>query len=135
MKIFSSKINTAAADLALLVLRLVSAGAMLTHGYPKLVNLLTVRPIKFADPIGLGEVSSYFLVVFAEFVCSILLILGLLTRFAALVLVINFSVIVFVVQRNAAFSARELAVLFLAIFFALLLTGGGRYSLDKKFFK
>lgn len=135
MKVFSSKISTAAADLAALVLRLVSGGAILTHGWPKLVKLLTVRPVEFADPIGLGEVPSMVLVVFAEFLCAIFLILGLFTRFAALALTINFIVIVFVVHGGDPFSRIELAVLFLAMYFALLIMGAGKYSMDKKIFK
>ena len=41
-------------DIGLLLLRIVAGGAMLTHGYPKLVKLFGDGPIQFADPIGIG---------------------------------------------------------------------------------
>lgn len=135
MKLFSSKINSTAIDIALFILRVVSGAAMLTHGYPKLVKLLTERPIQFGNPIGLGVETSMMLTTFAEFFCSILIILGLFTRYAALVLVINFSVIFFVVHKTAPFMVKELPLLFLTVFLALMISGGGRYSLDRRFFK
>lgn len=135
MKIFTGKISTGAADLALLILRLVAGGSLLTHGIPKLIRLLTVRPIQFSDPLGLGVVPSFILVVFTEVVCSALVILGFLTRFAALTNVINFSVIFFIVLRTTAYQAKELPLLFLVIFFAIMITGAGRYSLDRRYLK
>ena len=135
MKFFSSKINSSAVDLALLVLRVVAGSAMLTHGIPKLIKLFTVRPIVFANPVGLGVVPSMMLSTFAEFACAILIILGLFTRLAAIPLVINFTVIFFVVHQALPFAGKELPLLFLVIFFSILLSGGGRYSLDRRLFR
>ncbi len=135
MKIFSSKINNAAVDLGLLVLRVVVGSAMLTHGIPKLIKLFTERPIQFANPVGLGVVPSMIMATFAEFVCAILIILGLFTRLAAIPLVINFAVIFFVVHQTLPYAGKELPSLYLVIFFFIMLSGAGRYSLDRRLFR
>ena len=47
-----------------------------SHGWRKLLKFFGDDPITFADPIGLGAITSLILTVFAEFFCSILLMLG-----------------------------------------------------------
>lgn len=86
--------------------------------------------IKFADPIGIGVVPTLVLVVFAEFFCSILLIIGLGGRFAALVLIINMSVAAFIALNGQPFNKMELPLLYLLIFITLFVTGPGKYSVD-----
>ena len=68
-----------------------TAGLMLTHGIPKLQRLLSGEEIKFADPYGLGPEVSFVLVIFAEFLCSILVALGLATRLAVIPLMITMA--------------------------------------------
>jgi putative oxidoreductase len=68
--------------------------------------------------------------VFAEFFCSILLILGLFTRLAAIPLVIGMAVAAFVVHGADPFAAKELSLLYLFIYVALIFTGPGRHSVD-----
>lgn len=122
------------ADWGVLALRLGSGLMLMTHGYAKLGRLLEGKT-SFADPLGLGEELSLYLVIIAEFVCSILIVLGLLTRAALIPLLINMSVIVLIVHSSDPFGDKELPLLFLTCFLALLLTGPGRYSLDQQLFK
>lgn len=117
-------------NLVLLILRLTVGIFMLTHGMGKMSKLFGEEEIKFADPIGLGASTSLALVVFAEVFCSILLILGLFTRFAALVLLINFIVIALIVHAKDKFGEMELPLLYAIIYLGLLLSGGGRNSID-----
>jgi putative oxidoreductase len=131
-QLFSIHYNRSLADLWLLLLRLGAAGGMLTHGYPKLMKLLEGGAIKFADPLGIGATASLALAVFAEFLCSILLALGLGTRFAALVLSITMAVAAFIQHANDPFARKEMALLYLLIFLTLLVFGPGRYSLDSQ---
>lgn len=112
------------------LLRLCSGGMLLTHGYPKLLMLLNGQGGAWADPLGIGPFLSLTLCVFAEFACSIAVMLGFMTRMAALILVINFVVVVFVVNRQLPWDKAELGALYLVCFAVLLLTGAGRYSLD-----
>ena len=130
----SGKLSTSA-SIGILLLRIISGAAMMTHGYPKLLKLLAGPPYKFADPIGLGITFSLILVVFAEFFCSALIILGLGTRLAAIPLFITTVVIVFISKTGKPFEDFELPLLYLVIFASIAFTGAGKFSLDKKWLK
>lgn len=114
---------------ALLLLRIGTGCLMLTHGWPKLSGF-SERLHNFADPIGLGSEVSFVLTVFAEFFCSIFLILGLFTRLAIIPMVITMLVVVFVVHINDPFGQQEKGLLYLFPLLAILLTGPGKYSID-----
>jgi putative oxidoreductase len=129
---FSS--NGIASDLGLLVLRIIAGGALLTHGFPKFQKVVN-GIMKFGDPIGLGQGTSLHLSAFAEFICAILVILGLLTRLACIPLIINMSVVFFIVHSADDFGTKELPLLYLTIFITLFLTGPGKYSADKGIFR
>ncbi len=118
-------------DLALLILRISSGGFMLTHGWPKLANF-NKRLETFRDPIGLGSEASLTLTVFAEVFCSLLLIFGLYTRLALIPLIITMSVVAFIVHGNDSFGEKEKALLFLATFLTLFLSGPGKFSFDNR---
>ena len=120
-----------ALDLGLLIIRLAVSGFMLTHGYPKLIHFAE-RAERFSDPLGIGSTASLALVVFAEFFCSILLFLGLFTRFALVPLIITMAVVVFIVHGDDPFGDKEKALLFLVPYMALFLTGPGHWSFDRK---
>ena len=97
-------------DLSLLILR---AGAGLSmvyaHGFQKLMKLFGDEPIKFLDPIGIGELSSLYLTTFAEFVCASLLCVGLFTRWVSIPLIISMLVVVFLVKWPEPFIEGEKA--------------------------
>jgi len=117
-------------DLGLLVLRL-SAGLMMlgAHGWGKLSKYGELLEV-FPDPIGLGSTVSLTLTVFAEFFCALAIALGLLTRLAAVPLVVTMLVAVLVVHADDPFRKQEFALLYLLPFLTLIMTGAGRYSLD-----
>ncbi len=120
-------------DLGRLVLRLGLGISMLAlHGLSKLQGFAELST-KFPDPLGVGSQASLALAVFAEVVGSVLLILGLLTRFAALTSLITMSVAFFLVHK-AALSGEgsgELALIYGLGYFALFLAGGGKLSVDQ----
>ena len=119
----------------LLVLRLASGGFMLAcHGWGKLTNF-GARWGKFGDPIGLGPEVSLILTVFAEFFCSLALIIGFKTRAAAVPLLITMLVIATIVHADDPWNKKEFALLYAIPFLTLIFTGGGKYSLDAKLFK
>ena len=117
-------------DIGLLILRLLAGGSMLTHGFPKLLKVLEGN-FQFGDPVGLGPEISLILAVFAEFVCSILLILGLTTRFALIPLFITMAVAFFIVLGADAFNAKELPFFYMGVYISLFFTGPGKFSIDK----
>jgi putative oxidoreductase len=118
----------------ILVLRITAGMLMLlNHGLPKLNMLLGPGPVKFGDPIGLGVLPSLTLLVFAEFFCSLLIIAGFLTRFATIPLIIEFLIILFIVKAGAGIAKNELDLFFLSVYVVILLTGPGKFSLDRLF--
>ncbi|NJW53346.1 DoxX family protein [Salinimicrobium oceani] len=127
---YSTNLNLAQIDLGLLFLRLGAGGFMLTHGTPKLITLFESEEITFADPFGLGMGITLALTVFAEFICSILIILGLGTRLAAIPVMITMFMAAFVIHAQDPFQRKEMALLYLVIFTVLLITGAGKHSLD-----
>jgi len=122
-------------DVGLLVMRLGTGFVMLfAHGSDKLVNF-SLKAAQFPDPLGLGSSFSLVLVVFAEFFCSLAIIFGIFTRYAAIPLIINMMVAAFIVHNADPWARKELPILFLIIFLTLFFTGSGRYSMDWKLFK
>lgn len=122
-------------DLWLLILRVAVGASMLTHGIPKLQMLFAGGEIAFPDTLGIGALWTLILVVFAEAVCSALLILGILTRLASIPLVINMAVAFFVIHGPDPFGKKELALFYLLIYLNLLVFGGGKFALDRLFRK
>ena len=84
-------------DFGVLLLRLGVGAMMLVHGIPKLGMLISGNWAAFQDPLGIGNFLSLLLCVGAEFGCSILIFLGLFTRLASLLLIINMCVALFLV--------------------------------------
>ena len=125
-----TRTNDTTTGLGLLLLR-IGTGALLlyAHGWGKLLHW-SERHAGFADPIGLGPSVSFALVILAEVICSTLLVLGFVTRFAAVPIVIFTLVATFVQHLHDPFSKKELALLYLVPSLTLLFTGPGRFSLD-----
>ena len=106
---------------------------MLTHGIPKLLRFFGNEEIIFGDPLGIGQVTTFTLAVFAEFLCSLLIILGLGTRLAAIPLIITMAVAALIVHVPDGFARQELPLLYLTGYLLLFFTGSGKYSLDHYF--
>lgn len=116
-------------NLTLLIIRLGAGGMMLSHGIPK-INRLLADEVKFADPFGLGPTVSLVLAIFAEVICSVLLMLGFKVRLATIPLMITMLTAVFYAHWEDPFSRKELPLLYLLIFLGLLAFGGGKFSID-----
>ena len=128
-KLFSTTVNIDAINFWLLVTRVAVGVLMLTHGLPKLDKLMTGN-IQFADPFGIGPGPSLALTVFAEAFCSFLLILGLASRFVTIPLIITMLVAIFYAHGADPFGKKELAVIYLLLYFGFLVLGPGKYSID-----
>lgn len=128
--LFNSGNHKAMASFALLVLRASFGLMMIVHGWDKLVHFNSYSG-SFHDPLHIGNEFSLGLVVFAEFFCAIMIVLGLMTRFAAIPLIIAMAVVAFVINIKEPFAERELSMLYLSAYLAILIFGAGSYSLDK----
>ena len=117
-------------DAGLLLLRVVTGLLMLTqHGWGKLMSYGEKADV-WADPIGLGGPVSLALAIFAELLCSALIVVGLSTRAAAVPLAITMLVAAGIVHWDDPFGKKEFALLYLVPFLTLILTGAGKYSVD-----
>ena len=118
-------------SIALLLLRLTFGGLMLfSHGWGKMMKFFGEDPIRFANPLGIGEVPTLALAVFAEVICAILIIIGFKTRMATIPLIITMLVAVFVIHISDPFSKMEKGILYLVPYIAILLAGPGKFSVD-----
>ena len=125
-------------DLGLLLLRLTVGGLMLFHGIAKAMGGYVFVAAMLAErglPSGLVWLS-----VAAELLCSLMIVLGLYTRAAAVVMVGNMVVAVFMAHSGLLFSineatggwAVELPILYLLGSAVLVLTGGGKYAVTRR---
>jgi len=121
-------------DIGLLLLRIGAGGFMLVlHGWGKFMNYFdtSFNAVQWADPIGVGPAWSHHLATGAEVGCSVLLILGVLTRLSAIPLAFTMGVAAFVVHADDPFKVKELAFAYLIMYVTLIFTGGGRFALLK----
>ena len=107
---------------------------LIGHGWGKLMSYGEMSA-NFPDPLGIGNALSLGAAVFAEVVCSALVMLGLATRFFVLPLVFTMIVAAFVVHGGDPFATKELALIYLGAFALLYFTGPGSLSIDALFNK
>jgi putative oxidoreductase len=123
-------------DAGLFVLR-VWAGLLLftQHGLVKLMHFSQMSS-HFPNPIHIGPLPSLLFATLSDAICSLLVAFGILTRYAALIVVINLAT-AFTLVHHMKLSGPgngEVPLLFLGAFLTLLITGGGRYSVDAGLF-
>ena len=121
-------------DIGLLVLRVV-LGAMLffKHGLEKITHFSQMSA-HFPNPLHIGSHASLIFATLSDAICSLLVVLGLGTRFAAFIIVVNMSVALYFVHHMALRQEHgEMMMVYIAGFVALIFAGGGRFSLEWKF--
>jgi putative oxidoreductase len=129
-KFLSTNFTDTSFNIASLLLRLTfGLFICLDHGFAKLMHFSNQQYI-FFDPFHIGHRWSLVLVIFAEVFCALLLVLGLFTRVAALVLVMNMAVAAFLFHKGQSVAEHESALLYLTAFFSILLVGPGKISVD-----
>ncbi len=102
---------------------------MLNIGYSKLVKFDEMKG-SFMNFMNIGSTFSLGLVVFAEFFCSILIILGLFTRLATIPLIITMAVVIIKAANYDVFGDGQTAALYLSAYITILLLGPGKASVD-----
>ncbi len=122
------------------LLRLVLGVAMVYHGHGKVIPAhgFMAHPLSamreynhyvagLGMPGWLGYVSAL-----TEFVGGIFLLLGLLTRFAALMVAGNMAVALCGVTLHRGYAASEYVLALLALAVMLACTGGGAIAMDRR---
>jgi putative oxidoreductase len=113
------------------------ATLFLRHGWEKQPARWAQFMAHFPNPIGIGSHASFFLAFVSDFVCAILLVFGLGTRWAAWYCFTNIFVAWAFVHQFAFFGKGpgsdhgELIVLYLGALLALVIAGPGAACLDR----
>ena len=123
-------------DLGLLLLRLTTiTPPFLKHGIEK-VFTFSQMAAHFPDPLHIGPVPSLIFAMISDSICTLLMIVGLATRWAAAIVFVNVFV-AWAFVHHFEFAGRaadhgELIVLYLGVTLTLFFSGPGRYSLDAR---
>ena len=113
----------------ILLFRCFSGLMMIPYGYGKIINYDRYAADFFGDPLGIGNIPSLWLTIFAQVACPVTLILGFQTRISAAILAVNMLVAV-KYHFFDPFSVKVLPMLFLGMYLLQILWGSGKYSLD-----
>jgi putative oxidoreductase len=121
-------------DCGLLVLRIgVCLTLFLKHGTEKLFHFSQMAA-HFPDPLHIGPVPSLVFAMLGDGLCTLLIVVGLATRWAALLSFINIFIAWAFVHHFVLFGRGadhgELIVLYLVGLLTILVAGPGRYSVD-----
>lgn len=124
-------------QVALAILRVwVGATLFLRHGWEKNPANWAQFLAHFPDPIGIGSHPSFFVAFFSDFVCSILLVVGFGTRWAALVCFCNVFVAWSFIHHFEFFGKTpgaghgEVIVLYLGALLTIMIAGPGAGAAD-----
>ncbi len=123
-------------DAGLLLLRVAMGMSLfLKHGTEKIFGFSQMAA-HFPDPIHLGFPSGLVFAMLSDSICSLLVIVGFATRWAALISFANIF-IAWAFFHHFMFFGREadhgeVIVLYLACLLTLMVAGAGRYSVDSR---
>jgi putative oxidoreductase len=122
-------------------MRFATGAVLVPHGIQKILlgSAVNLAPFIEKQTGLLHPLMWAYFAVFAESVCAICLAIGLLTRLAALIILIEMGVIVFYFQWQFGYfwtaKGYEYALLWSLLCLAIFFRGGGRYSVDRLFGK
>ena len=119
--------------LSWVLLRVLASAMFLTHGWPKMFGERRQPLLGGADFFGIDiGINTLWIAGVIEFFGGILLVLGLFTRYVALLAAI-LMVMAYLTAHRAWFPTLnngELAAMYFLVYFSLFAYGPGRYSLD-----
>lgn len=129
----TSRWDERAQDFGLLFLR-VTGGVFLlwVHGLPKLLNFSAQLQV-IEDPFHLGANVTLMLAIFAEVLCPLLIIAGVLVRLACLPILAVLLIALLVVHAQWSLDEGQFGWLLLIVFTSLLIAGPGRLALNVRF--
>lgn len=122
--------TTPDANIGILILRVFTGAAMMTHGIAKMAGGLE-QFTGFVASLGVPAPHVMaFLAAFAESFGAAFLAIGILTRPAAFMIICTMGVAIFGALSGQPFAKQELAWLYLVPALMFMLKGAGRWSVD-----
>lgn len=121
----------AVADLWYPLIRITAGATLFTHGWVKLHAGVGAISGAMAKSGFVPATGFAYAAIFLETVGAVCIVLGLLTRFFAAALAIEFACITFIVYMPLGYGRMEATLIWGILFFAIALRGGGPYSLDR----
>lgn len=123
-------IPTVKNSLMLLVRLFIGISMILLHGLPKIEKYFAGGEIQFFDFLGIGVTATLILAIIIEIGCSILIMLGLFTRIAAVLLIFTMLVAAFGSHFSDGFKIMESSLLYLTVYALIWAFGPGDFSVD-----
>ncbi len=134
--LYHSRTYPAMSNFVILLVRIfIGVSMILLHGLPKLEKYMSGGPVNFYEFLGLNAGATLVLALIVEIVASFLLIIGLFTRPAALLLMVTMLVAAFGAHAADAFSVRESSLLYFVIYLLIFTVGPLQYSVDQMLMK
>jgi putative oxidoreductase len=131
-----AKFYPAAADLAWALVRVTAGLMLIPHGWPKVAAGPAAVGARYATPHGLEPAIFWgALLIVLETIGGLMIAVGLFTRLVAALLFIEFLVIWkwhWPRGWSASQGGLEFVIMWGLLFLAIMLRGGGPYSLDRK---
>lgn len=121
--------DSAAFSAILLWARIVFGFLFMSHGIAKWIMFKDIAET-FPDPIGMGSEVSFWLVLFAEILCSFGFMLGALFRLCLIPMIFTMCIAVFVIHAGDPLVKVEPAMMYLTIFILMYIIGPGKFSID-----
>lgn len=126
----ASQWNERAQDFGLLFLRISGALFLLgVHGLPKLLNF-SAELQRIEDPFHLGAHLTLILAIFAEVLCPLLIVVGVLVRLACLPILFVLLVAMLIVHPQWSVAEGQFGWLLLILFTSIFIAGRGRLALN-----
>jgi putative oxidoreductase len=129
----ASQRDEQARDVGLLFLRVSGALFLLwVHGLPKLLDFSAQLQL-IEDPFHLGAHLTLCLAIFAEVLCPLLIVAGVLVRLACLPILFVLLVALLVVHPQWSVAEGQFGWLLLILFASVFIAGPGRLALNVRF--
>jgi putative oxidoreductase len=124
-------------DLAYLIVRVTAGLMLIPHGWAKVMNLGVDRVATSLGNYGVPSPKPFAIIIMVlETIGGIMIALGLFTRIVAAMLVVEFLVIIFVAHWPKGYAVGaggvEFPLMWGLLLLAVLLRGGGPWSVDRK---
>ena len=131
-KSLPNTVQSNACDMAILFLRIFIGGVMLLHIIGKLQDYNNVV-IGFQSILELSAATSFALTVLFEGLFAAMIIMGVGTRLAAILMMLVSAVAVTdaFLAGNITADAAKLEFVYMGIYITLIISGGGKYAISR----